>query len=612
MENLKFYVLLSTVDKPQEIPLASDTEAGEPINSRGQQDFEGILPLPLPNFLMIFALGEWPDDRFQQMSAEVHLGKDLDPFQIGTLSKDNRSVCWQGTWRDDLYVRGTLMSDEGQPGLLVITPSSSDQNAAAQSHSKNNSQELKTSPIKSTAMRTGDSSNDMEILESSQTESQLANSVMEPGFDQENVAPEDENTRPSGYGAVTNKETPSKIAAVRLKTEVALERSEPPSLTTSSRKRRKSAAEESSTPGRQIRVKRLQMQQNSRSVGKGSTAGRGTNSTADGAEPSARWGHTMCAISKKQAVLIGGQGEHQHLSKDSVWLLDIDTKSWCVPGISHAESTKPQYRMGHTAVYDPNVKCVYVYGGSKNIRWYNDVHVLDIESWRWSLVKANGRAPTRAYHTSTLFNKEMYVFGGVYPNPDPEPDGCSAQLHVFTPETESWYEPLVMGTKPQARSGHSATLLENKLIIFGGWDAPKCFNDVYCLDLGGLMEYTSIDVRGTPPSPRSWHASAALPGNRILIQGGFDGENAMTDAFVFRLDSECWTQLVWPIPTTPTAGHTILTINPRHSLFGDDNEDKENDDANGQQKLFIFGGGNNEGAFSSKLIDMKLQMPSDS
>ena len=51
------------------------------------------------------------------------------------------------------------------------------------------------------------------------------------------------------------------------------------------------------------------------------------------------------------------------------------------------EANKPQNRMGHTAVYDPTVKCVYVFGGSKNLRWFNDVHVLDIESWRWSHVE---------------------------------------------------------------------------------------------------------------------------------------------------------------------------------------------------------------------------------
>ncbi|XP_022108566.1 kelch domain-containing protein 3-like [Acanthaster planci] len=454
----------------------------------------------------------------------------------------------------------------------------------------------------------------MEALETSQTESQLTDALMEQGIMQEN-APEAEDTRPDSHKTMTDKVTPSRIAVQRLKAEVtpevAVQCSKPPALSNSNRKRRQSAKDQSSTPGRQSRVKRLQLQQNSQTLGKGNSPGGRTPGAADGSEPSARWGHAMCAISKKQAVLIGGQGENQVLSKDSVWLLDSDSMKWCVPAISHSDSSKPQYRMGHTAVYDPVVKCVYVYGGSKNLRWYNDVHVLDIESWRWSLVKASGKAPTRAYHTSTLFHDEMFVFGGVYPNPDPEPDSCSDQLHVFSPVTESWYEPVVMGKKPKARSGHSATRLGDQLVIFGGWDAPECFNDVHCLDLI-LMEFTSIPVKGTPPVPRSWHASAALHGNRILIQGGFDGENAMTDAFVFRLDSQCWTTLLWPIPTTPTAGHTVITSSPRDSLSSDDAEDKENGQANRQQRLFIFGGGNNEGAFSNKLITFKLQLPSDS
>ena len=31
---------------------------------------------------------------------------------------------------------------------------------------------------------------------------------------------------------------------------------------------------------------------------------------------------------------------------------------------------------------------------------------------------------------------------------------------------------------------HSATLLNDQLVIFGGWDAPVCFNDLHILDLG--------------------------------------------------------------------------------------------------------------------------------
>ena len=47
---------------------------------------------------------------------------------------------------------------------------------------------------------------------------------------------------------------------------------------------------------------------------------------------------------------------------------------------------------------------------------------------------------------------------------------------------------------------HSATLLQDKLVVFGGWDAPLCFNDTHVLDLGKYCTpFLSIAVAvGTP------------------------------------------------------------------------------------------------------------------
>ena len=39
--------------------------------------------------------------------------------------------------------------------------------------------------------------------------------------------------------------------------------------------------------------------------------------------PTCRWGHSLCMISGSEAVVIGGQGEKQCLSKDSVWHLNL-------------------------------------------------------------------------------------------------------------------------------------------------------------------------------------------------------------------------------------------------------------------------------------------------
>lgn len=68
--------------------------------------------------------------------------------------------------------------------------------------------------------------------------------------------------------------------------------------------------------------------------------------------------------------------------------------------------------------------------------------------------QANGKAPTRAYHTATLYRNELWIFGGVFPQPDPQPDGCSNDIHVYSPIEQSWYMPIVMGDKPNARSGY--------------------------------------------------------------------------------------------------------------------------------------------------------------
>ena len=64
------------------------------------------------------------------------------------------------------------------------------------------------------------------------------------------------------------------------------------------------------------------------------------------------------------------------------------SQHWRAPDTS-AQGPKPESRMGHTAVYDPTVRCIYVFGGSKNKRWFNDVHVLDVDNWKWQAVKAS-------------------------------------------------------------------------------------------------------------------------------------------------------------------------------------------------------------------------------
>lgn len=52
-----------------------------------------------------------------------------------------------------------------------------------------------------------------------------------------------------------------------------------------------------------------------------------------------------------------------------------------------AEGPTPEARIGHTAVYDPDSRRIFVFGGSKNRKWFNDVHILDTQTWKWTMVE---------------------------------------------------------------------------------------------------------------------------------------------------------------------------------------------------------------------------------
>lgn len=67
-------------------------------------------------------------------------------------------------------------------------------------------------------------------------------------------------------------------------------------------------------------------------------------------------------------------------------LCPTEDMSW-VAAETLAEGPTPEARIGHTAIYDPDSRRIFVFGGSKNKKWFNDVHILDTQSWKWTMVE---------------------------------------------------------------------------------------------------------------------------------------------------------------------------------------------------------------------------------
>jgi hypothetical protein len=54
---------------------------------------------------------------------------------------------------------------------------------------------------------------------------------------------------------------------------------------------------------------------------------------------------------------------------------------WSVPETQSA-AAKPEARMGHSAIFDPKLRTVYVFGGSKNKKWFSDIQTVDTDTWQ--------------------------------------------------------------------------------------------------------------------------------------------------------------------------------------------------------------------------------------
>jgi hypothetical protein len=59
----------------------------------------------------------------------------------------------------------------------------------------------------------------------------------------------------------------------------------------------------------------------------------------------------------------------------------------------------------------------------------------------------------------------------------------------------AWSQAYVAGTSPAARSRHTATAIGNKLVVIGGGDDARVYNDVYILDTGKIYVIFLILVR---------------------------------------------------------------------------------------------------------------------
>ena len=149
----------------------------------------------------------------------------------------------------------------------------------------------------------------------------------------------------------------------------------------------------------------------------------------------------------------------------------------------------PQGRFAHGCVVLGQY--MYIFGGSisetRNSSTFNDLYKLDLSTYTWQKVKTDGllpaprecctmvgykQKPTPHLYKTIPYKGKLIVFGGwCRPPTEIERIRIGARFfddtQVFDVNTSKWTR-LNSETYPTARAGHSASVIGNKKIIFGG------------------------------------------------------------------------------------------------------------------------------------------------
>ncbi|KAL1224337.1 Protein GLUTELIN PRECURSOR ACCUMULATION 3 [Cardamine amara subsp. amara] len=301
-----------------------------------------------------------------------------------------------------------------------------------------------------------------------------------------------------------------------------------------------------------------------------------SSSDFSGTPPQPRSGHTAVNVGKSMVVVFGGLVDKKFLNDLIVY--DIDNKLWfepeCTGSVSEGQ-VGPSPRAFHVAI---TIDChIFIFGGRSGGKRLGDFWVLDTDIWQWSELTSFGDLPTpRDFAAAAAIGNQKIVLCGGW-------DGKKWLSDVYVMDTMSleWMELSVSGSLPPPRCGHTATMVEKRLLVFGGrGGGGPIMGDLWALK--GLIDeeletpgWTQLKLPGQAPSSRCGH-TVTSGGHYLLLFGGHGTGGWLTrydvyynDTIILDRVTAQWKHL--PIsnePPPPRAYHTMTCIGARHLLIG--------------------------------------------
>jgi hypothetical protein len=276
-----------------------------------------------------------------------------------------------------------------------------------------------------------------------------------------------------------------------------------------------------------------------------------TGSDSDGeVGPCPRAFHIAISIDCHMFIF-GGRSSSKRLG--DFWVLDTDIWQWSEL-TSFGDLPSPRDFAAASSIGN---RKIVMYGGWDGKKWLSDVFVLDTISLEWLELPVSGSLPPpRCGHTATMVEKRLLVYGG-RGGGGPIMGDLWALKGLIEEENESpgWTQLKLPGQAPSARCGHTVTSGGNYLLLFGGHGTGGWLSryDIYhndCVVLDRVsVQWKRLPTSNEPPPARAYHSMTCI-GSRYLLFGGFDGKTTYGD-------------LWWLVPQDDPIANRIQPSTPR-------------------------------------------------
>lgn len=278
--------------------------------------------------------------------------------------------------------------------------------------------------------------------------------------------------------------------------------------------------------------------------------------------PSPRSNGSLTINPLKDTELILYGGEFYNGSKTFVYgdlyRYDVEKNEWKL--VSSPNSPPP--RSAHQTVAWKNN--VYMFGGEftspnqERFHHYKDFWTLDLKTNQWEQILAKGCPSARSGHRMVLYKHKIVLFGGFYDTL--REVRYYNDLHVFDLDNFKWEEikPRPGCLWPSPRSGFQLLVYQDQIYMYGGYfkevssdknasEKGTVHADMWSLD-PCTWEWNKVKKTGMPPGPRAGFSMCVHKKRAVLFGGVVDMEVEadvlmsmfMNELYGFQLDNHRW------------------------------------------------------------------------